>query len=126
MRLDLLPFMLLAACNRPPDPRAGFPKPPVDVPVGQEPVDVAIGDLDRDGKADLVTANPGDRTISVRLQRGGRWVSAELRTDVQVHLVRLADLDGDRDLDLVATSHDAGTVWAWRNDAAGRFTPAPG
>ncbi len=120
-------LLALAACGRPSEPRTSYPRPPIDVAVGKQPVDVALGDLDRDGRLDLISANPGDRTLSVRLQRDGRWeASGELAAGDQAHLVRLADLDGDRDLDVVATAHDAGSVWAWLGAGAGGFVPAPG
>jgi hypothetical protein len=44
---------------------------------------------------------------------------------VSPHLVRAADLDGDRDLDLVATSHDTGTVHVWLGDGRGTFVEQP-
>jgi hypothetical protein len=97
------------------------------VAVGARPVDVAAGDLDRDGRIDLVSA--GADGISVRLQRDGGWTPAAgdpLPSDLPVHLIALADLDADRDLDLLATAHDAGGVFAWLGDGAGRFSPAPG
>jgi hypothetical protein len=97
------------------------------VPVGSRPVDVAAGDLDGDGRLDLVSANPDDRTISVRLQRARSWAAAaEIPTRDPAHLIRLADLDGDGDIDLLATAHDSGSIRGWHGDGKGGFTPAPG
>jgi hypothetical protein len=45
---------------------------------------------------------------------------------IEPHLVALADLDRDRHLDIVATAHDSGAVWAWLGDGTGRFSPAGG
>jgi hypothetical protein len=49
-----------------------------------------------------------------------------IATDFEPHMLALTDLDGDRDLDVVATSHDSGAVFAALNDGTGRFTPAVG
>ncbi len=37
----------------------------IDLPVGQQPFDVEIGDLDNDGKLDIVITNEGSNTITV-------------------------------------------------------------
>ena len=126
-RLAIVSLAAAFACSRPSEPPARPGAPPVVIPVGALPVDLAAGDLDGDGALDLVSADARDRVISVRLQRGGAWVPGEpVATDVEPHMVALADIDGDRDLDVVATSHDTGTVVVKRNDGAGRFTDAPG
>ena len=44
--------------------------PHVDYQVGQDPTSVAIGDLDGDGKQDLVVANMGYSSVSVLLGDG--------------------------------------------------------
>lgn len=124
-RLSIL-LVALSACG------AGQDSPPpssptVDVAVGAQPVGVAAGDLDGDGAVDLASANGAGRSVSVRMQRAGSWIAtAELTAPEQLHIVQLADLDGDRDLDVAATAHDAGTVWVWLNDGAARFAAAPG
>ncbi len=114
-------------CSRIPEPPARPGAPPLVIPVGTSPQDLAAGDLDGDGALDLVSACSHDRAISVSLQRGGSWIAGDpVATGFEPHLVALADLDGDRDLDLVATSHDAGTVVVKLGDGTGRFTDAPG
>ncbi|MFL6231203.1 MAG: FG-GAP repeat domain-containing protein, partial [Pyrinomonadaceae bacterium] len=37
---------------------------------GREPVAVAVGDFNRDGRPDLATANSGDNTVSIFLGKG--------------------------------------------------------
>ena len=134
---------MASACRRPSDAgghedqaSAAHPELPtratrrqVAVPVGARPLDLAAGDLDGDERIDLVSANGGDQTLSSLLQRDGGWVSAQgsptaIPTDT--HLIALADLDRDRDLDLLSTGHDSGGVTVLLGDGHGRFAAAPG
>ncbi len=110
-------------------PRPFGGPPAVEVAVGRQPVDVAIGDLDGDGRADLAAAVAGEKVIAVRLARDTEWVAPPgdpMRLDVAPHHVALADLDGDGDLDIAAACHDSGAVAAWLGDGAGGFVVAPG
>lgn len=122
-------LITVAACGR-----AAAPLPPLSdasiaVGVGPRPVDVVAGDLDGDGRIDLVTANAGDSTISVRLQADRGWVPGPGDplpvAGLHLHLLALGDLDGDRDLDLLGAGHDEDGVAAWLGDGTGGFTPAP-
>jgi len=118
-----------ACSSQLPDTLPGPAGTPTEVAVGRRPVDLAAGDLDRDGALDLVSADAGDRTISIRLRRDGDWVAAPggpVAVDVDPHLLALADFDRDGDLDLVVTGHDADGARLWLGDGTGRFTPAPG
>jgi hypothetical protein len=125
--VSLVASVALSACTRHSEPPIRPGAPPVVIPVGALPVDLAAGDLDGDGALDLVSADARDRVISVRLQRDGEWVPGEpVPAGLEPHLVSLADIDGDRDLDLVATSHDTGTVVVKLGDGKGRFSDAPG
>lgn len=75
--------------------------PPRDFVTGMQPRFVAIGDVNRDGKPDLVTAN-SQGSVSVLLGNGDG--TFRTRTDYPVELdpqfLAMADLDGDGDLDL--------------------------
>lgn len=87
----------------------GLPRglPPVGVPAGSHDgaVDVACGDLDGDGRADLVTAhsagfvNTGRDVVTVRL--GGAGVARYEVALPEPRAVRLADLDRDGRLDAI-------------------------
>ncbi|TPG66601.1 FG-GAP-like repeat-containing protein [Hymenobacter nivis] len=102
-----------------------------DVAVGFNPFDVALGDVDGDGDLDLVTANRYNynsigqiinSTVSLRLNNGhGAFAGGrEVPVGGGASNVALGDVDGDGDLDLVATSGGAANVRV--NDGAGAFS----
>jgi fibronectin type 3 domain-containing protein len=87
----------------------------VDAATRQNPYGIALGDLDGDGKLDLVVANYGDNSISVFRNRGtaGAITSGTFPTGQRFDVsqapraVALADIDGDGKLDvLVVNSSD--------------------
>jgi hypothetical protein len=86
---------------------------------------VALGDVDGDGRPDVVLAGlDGAGRVYRNL---GSWrfedwtASSGVAWDgIDVTGVLLADLDGDGDLDLVSNSIGRGT-WTWFNDGKGRF-----
>jgi hypothetical protein len=74
-------------------------------PVGDLAAGVVLGDLDGDGRLDLVTANLGETTVSVLLGTGGGAFGPKVDYDVgnfSPGWVGLADFTGDRRLDIVA------------------------
>lgn len=84
---------------------------------GSDPVSIAIGDLNGDGKADIVTANAtlnadgtGGSTVSVLLQDPGNPGSflpaTPYATGVNPLSVAIADLNGDGMLDLAVADRD--------------------
>ena len=85
-------------------------------PVGAQPRDVHIADLNGDNMPDLVTANEGADTVSLLLSDNAQPPGGQLfahRIDVatggQPRSVAVADLNGDGVLDL-ATANGAGSV----------------
>ncbi|WP_170170494.1 T9SS type A sorting domain-containing protein [Hymenobacter perfusus] len=95
------------------------------VSVGRTPYTLAVGDVNGDGKLDLVTANTGTdvNTASVRLGDGtGQFSgSTEVGVDTGPYDVVLADVNADGKLDLV-TANTNGTASVRLGDGLGGFS----
>lgn len=98
------------------------------VATGAGPRDVASGDVDRDGDLDLVVGNFSANNLSILLNDGaGHFTAAAtppLVTGNNPYRVILADLDGDRDLDIAVSNSGSSSVSAFINNGRGTFTPA--
>ncbi|MGE7417525.1 FG-GAP-like repeat-containing protein [Methylobacterium tarhaniae] len=85
-------------------------KPRTDFATGNQPNSVTLGDVNGDGRLDLVTANYGSNNASVLLGNGDGTFKA--RTDFTTGSlptsVALADADGDGKLDLVTANYGSG------------------
>jgi hypothetical protein len=96
-------------------------------PVGQGPDSIAIGDLNGDGKPDLVSANPktdtSRDTVSVLLNRGDGSFRAKrnYRTGATPLAVAIGDLNGDGKPDLATANLGANTVSVLLNRGNGSF-----
>ena len=96
----------------------------VDYPTGYGAFSVALGDLNGDGKLDLVTGGFG--TVSVLLGTGDGRFAANVDYpfgsigDADIEVV-LGDLNGDGRLDLVAATFNSDTVSAWLGTGDGAF-----
>src|SRR5262249_53922633 len=97
----------------------------VDFTTGTNPYCVAIGDIDGDGKADLISANLGSNTISVfrNTASSGTINSSSFASKVDftagtsAYNVTVCDIDGDGKLDVLASNYGAATVSVFRNTA---------
>jgi FG-GAP-like repeat len=111
--------------HRTPD-GAGFTPLATVAYVPDGPFDVAAGDLNGDGRADLATANLLGPHVAVLLRRtGGAGFEPPSLVDVgagSAHVV-IADLDGDRRNDVAATLLDAGKVAVILRGRTGFRTP---
>jgi hypothetical protein len=96
----------------------------VAVPVGATPHSLSLGDVDGDGDLDLLTANTGGNTVSVRRNDGHGAYSglAEVLVGKGPYKVVLADVDGDSDLDLLTVNTGVATVSVRLNDGSGNFS----
>jgi hypothetical protein len=104
---------------------------PTSYSVGKNPVGVIIGDLDRDGRLDIGTANHGDPShngsgIGVLLNDGhAAFLASTYAAGPSPNFLLLADLDGDGRGSLVV-GDDAGGVRVMTNDGMGQFGGATG
>lgn len=94
---------------------------------GENPHDVALADLDKDGSIDIVVANHDTDHLTILLGDGrGAFIPAPnspLRVAVlpHPHVVRAADLDLDGHQDLVIDNRDAEGLLVLRGLGGGRF-----
>ncbi len=92
--------------------------PRLDVATGRQPIAIAIGDVDGDGRPDVATANHGDNTFSVlrNLSSSGILASNSFAPRLNFaagagpHSIALGDLNNDGRLDAVVGNFGAGTV----------------
>jgi hypothetical protein len=83
--------------------------------------------MNGDGRVDIVTAemhqgaDPDEVDVYLNLGRGDSWRKQILSTKGS-HYVRIADIDGDGDPDLVGANHagDYQPVEMWENGSSGR------
>ena len=96
-----------------------------DYETGGNPGSVAIGDLNGDGKPDLVAANSGSDTLSVLVNNGDG--SFQPRRDYATGhgpvSIAIGDVNADGKPDLAAGNFDAGTVSVFVNRGNGTFGP---
>ena len=98
----------------------------VDFTTGSEPYSVVIGDVDGDGKPDIVVANEGDNNVSVfrntstsgSLTASSFASKVDFTTGVNPRSVDIGDVDGDGKTDVVVTNWGSNTVSILRNTSA--------
>jgi hypothetical protein len=99
--------------------------PPLTLPVGQLPIAVAVGDLDKDGRPDIVVANHDSDTISIYRNRGpgGSTNLFEPRIDIAVgdgpHNLIIGDIDGDGRPDIAVANYETPTMAVLHNLTTG-------
>ena len=99
------------------------------IPVSCGPGNVVVGDLNNDGKPDLVVSCGDDRTLTVLLSPAGR--DAQFRAANPLPLpdspgdMVIGDVNGDNNLDLAIDSHDSYGVILILGDGKGGLSLAP-
>jgi len=93
---------------------------------GINPLSVAVGDFNGDGKLDLAVANEGSNTVSILLGDGtGNFTAASSpATGSYPQSVAVGDFNGDGKLDLAVTNFSSNTVTVLLGDGTGNFTTA--
>ncbi|MCU0452203.1 MAG: FG-GAP-like repeat-containing protein [Bacteroidetes bacterium] len=88
------------------------------------PALLAAGDIDRDGDADIVTANASSNTLTVFRNdgRGALSVANTLPQSGGPLGIVLSDLNNDGWTDLAVTNSSAGSVTRWLNTGGGNFS----
>ena len=99
--------------------------PKVDFTTGSTPYSLSMGDLDGDGKSDLVVANYGSATISVfrNTSEIGSTTSnsfapkVDFPTGIGPYFVSIGDLDRDGKPELAVANYGSATISIFRNTA---------
>jgi hypothetical protein len=92
---------------------------------GSGPISVAIGDVNGDGKPDLVTADYSENAVSVLLGNGDGTFQAptSYAAGSQPGLVQVADLNGDGRQDIVVANQTSNNVSVLLGNGDGTFQP---
>ncbi|MGH9860717.1 MAG: FG-GAP repeat domain-containing protein [Candidatus Acidiferrales bacterium] len=91
---------------------------------------LSAGDVNGDGKLDLITSNQNDHSVSVLLGDGRGGFAPASGSPFAVGRApyphALADVNGDRKLDIVSPNVGGDSVAVLLGDGSGRFAAAPG
>ena len=95
--------------------------------LGPNLVHLAVGDFDNDGRQDIVTANMGMNTVSVRLGNsvGGFSGNTEVLVTSHPHAIAIGDFNRDGKQDFVVTNQGNAIVAVRLGNGSGGFGSSP-
>ncbi|WP_324680612.1 FG-GAP-like repeat-containing protein [Hymenobacter sp. GOD-10R] len=104
-------------------PASGTFASKADFNTGESPYSVALGDVNADGRLDIVTASRGDNSVSVLLGQANSSFAAKTHysTGNSIRSAALGDVNGDGRLDIVTANFGPGTVSVLLGQAEGLF-----
>ncbi len=90
---------------------------------GTAPECVRLGDVNGDGRLDIITANAGNNDISVLLNNGNGTFGAPTTFDTDTHPTSIAvgDMNGDGKLDIVTANYATNDVSVLMGNGDGTF-----
>jgi hypothetical protein len=92
---------------------------------GKNPLSIAVGDFNGDGRMDLVIANSGSGTVSILFGNGDG--TFQMHVDYAIGIgpdsVAVGDFDGNQRLDLAVTAHPANIVSVLLGNGDGTLQP---
>ncbi|MEO9849450.1 MAG: FG-GAP-like repeat-containing protein, partial [Reichenbachiella sp.] len=100
----------------------------IDYLTGLRPYSIQVGDLDGDGRADLVVANSSGNTLSIfRNTSTGAGVvifatKLEYNTGIGPVSIAITDMDSDGKVDLAVSNRSSNTVSVFKNTSPGAGT----
>src|SRR5262249_25961319 len=99
---------------------------PVYYPGGGNPFDIAVADLNGDGRMDVASAGGSSNKVAVFLGNGDGTLQAAVTyaTGATPYGVRAADFNGDGNPDLVTANFSDGSVSLLLNNGNGTFQAA--
>src|SRR5688572_17097875 len=123
-------LLMLASCAGETTPQNSLFQPAVGIALKSKPSNVAVADLNKDGRLDLIVASEEARTVSVMLGEKGevpfRAASSQTITLMESPgEMAVGDVNGDGQLDLALDHHDSYNVTLLFGNGRGGFAPAP-
>ncbi len=105
----------------------GWTNASTNLPTGSGWYDAVFGDVNHDGKLDLAATSNLNQGVGVWLGDGtGVWTvvsDPDLPSSGSYNGIRLADVDHDGNLDVIAASDMGGCIRIWPGDGDGGFGP---
>lgn len=126
---ELVCVALFLNCSVKSEPSLFIPASKSPLAVGENPNDIVLGDVNGDGRPDIITVNPGSRDISVLLGDGtGNFtpVKNSVSLDSTAHLVVMDDANNDKKPDVLISCHGSYGVTILLGNGQGNFSSAPG